>query len=137
MRTVFEDGGNIICVTDDEQDIISNFLIYSLGQVVEGYISFSAFLNKFMPNGEGIYIPELLGAYRVESAEESYKYSWTLNDPSFHLPDYSAKDYWNINIEPPSMQAMIEIEGDELRRLIQEAYQIYANNGLIKALKRH
>lgn len=131
LRKVIKDNDYIIHVSEDDQNILTNFLIYSLGQVIEGYISFSDFERKFWSNGSGFSIPTLLSAYRIESPEDSYKASWPLSNPEYKLPDYSTKDYWNIVLDPLSIRGMLEIEGDELRRLIREAYQIYLEKGLV------
>lgn len=131
-RRVLPDDVSEIRVTDDPGDIITNFLMYAVGSVAEGKISLDELLSRFTPDGEGFSIPELLSVNRVKSAEDSYKKSWPLNNPDIQLPDYLNKDYWNIVLDGAHNSGTVEIEGNELRRLINEAYQVYLDRGLVK-----
>lgn len=132
MRRVIPDSKSDLRVTDDPNEIITHFLIYTVGSVAEGEMSLDDLLSKFRPDGQGFSIPTLLNVYRVESVEDSLKKNWPLSDPDFRLPNYKEKDYWNIIMNGAYNKGKLEIDGDELRRLIHEAYQIYLEKGSVR-----
>ncbi|MEU5557953.1 hypothetical protein AB0H47_17770 [Streptomyces globisporus] len=127
MRQVIEND-RIIQVSDDPENIISEFLGYALSLKAFN-LSFDEMLENFKTGGKGIAVPDLFSAWECndESRSEMEVTIWPLHFIPRTVGEKSiGEDVWilyryNFGTR---LEASTMIHGKELRNLIKIAFEI-------------
>jgi hypothetical protein len=116
MRTVSFVNGRL-SISDDSANILRDLMecIFSPSTVEE-------IQDRFAANGKGLFIPRVVGAYRVRDVKDDLpRYMWD-NPPV----DIYNQEIWIVENDPEG--GLVLIEGNELRSLIRDSWQVLNEN---------
>jgi hypothetical protein len=116
MRTVSFVNGRL-SISDDSANVLRDLMecIFSPSTVEK-------IQERFAENGEGIFIPRIVGAWRVRDVKDGLpRYMWD-NPPV----DVYNQEIWIVENDPEG--DLVLIEGDELRFLIRDSWQVLNEN---------
>jgi hypothetical protein len=116
MRTVSFVNGRL-SISDDSANVLRDLMecIFSPSTVEK-------IQERFAENGEGIFIPRIVGAWRVRDVKDGLpRYMW--DDPPVNVYN---QEIWIVENDPEG--DLVLIKGDELRSLIRDSWQVLNEN---------
>ncbi|ANE44200.1 hypothetical protein [Deinococcus puniceus] len=132
---------NYFSITNDDKGLVADIIGYVLGETVSGRTTFAEIEACFAPKGEGYYVQDVVGCHWIDDIEYSIYGGYREMGARYgkHVYegvalDYPNLDLWRIDRDRP--RAMMEIEGEELRRLFREVHAIYLEKGLYDPPKK-
>jgi hypothetical protein len=116
MRTVSFVNGRL-SISDDSANVLRDLMECMFSPSIVEEIQ-----ERFTENGKGLFIPRIVGAYRVRDVKDDLpRYMWD-NPPV----DIYNQEIWMVENDPEG--DFVFIEGNELRSLIGDSWQVLNEN---------